>query len=165
MAEQKMLANANELRALLANADNRPVPHFLNMRTRLPTEGKFDVPLAATDRLWLVLKTYASGGENELHAHPNEDHVFVVMQGQAEFFGPKNERRVVGKHECVLLPRGTIYSFKAFGDEALVLLRVGAVVDPADDPIYRVDLNGEKMDGFSAENRHVQPVLGDRYFE
>lgn len=160
-----MLTSSNEMRTLLKNADSRPVPSFFSLKTLLPTEGKFDVPLAATDRMWVVLKTYASGGENEIHAHPNEDHIFVVLQGQAEFFGPKGELKITKRNECVLLPRGTYYSFKAIGDEPLVMLRVGTVVDPQQDPIYRVDMDGELFDGFSVENKHSDPVLGETYFE
>ena len=135
------------------------------MKTFLPIEGKLDLPLAATDRMWIVLKSYASGGENEIHAHPNEDHVFVVLRGEADFFGPKGELKVVGRYECALLPRGTYYSFKARGDEPLVMLRIGTVVDPEQDPIYRVDIDGELFDGFSEKNKHVNAVLGDVYFE
>jgi quercetin dioxygenase-like cupin family protein len=37
--------------------------------------------------MWVVLKTYAADGENGLHAHPSEDHTFVVLQGEAPFMG------------------------------------------------------------------------------
>ena len=162
---QPMLTASNGMRSLLANADSRPIPNFFSLRTLLPTTGKLDVPLAATDRLWMTLKTYAAGGENEIHAHPNEDHVFIVLQGQAEFRGPKSEQKIIKRHECVLLPRGTYYSFTATGDEPLVMMRIGTSVDQAQDPLYRVDLDGELFDGYSAENKHIDPVLGDVYFE
>jgi quercetin dioxygenase-like cupin family protein len=113
----------------------------------------------------VVLKTYASGGENELHAHPNEDHLFLVLQGRAEFYGPHEETRTLTKHEFVLLPRNTYYSFKSIDEEPLVMLRVGTVIDPKDDPIYRVNTEGGKMDGFSKENKTVPVELSDTYFE
>jgi hypothetical protein len=31
--------------------------------------------------MWVALKTYAAYDENGLHAHPNENHTFVVLQG------------------------------------------------------------------------------------
>ena len=56
-------------------------------------------------------------GENGLHPHPNEDHTFVVLQGEAKFYGPNHEIRTIGKNEGVLLPHGTFYWFKATSDE------------------------------------------------
>ena len=47
--------------------------------------------LAATRNMTVVLKTYAAGGENGLHAHTNEDHVFLILEGGATFYGPKGE--------------------------------------------------------------------------
>jgi hypothetical protein len=35
----------------------------------------------------VILKTYAVTGENELHRHPVEDHLFVVLKGEAESTG------------------------------------------------------------------------------
>ena len=43
--------------------------------------------MAASDKMWVVLKIYAADGENGLHPHPNEDHTFVVLQGEAKFYG------------------------------------------------------------------------------
>ena len=47
--------------------------------------------MAASDKMWVVLKIYAADGENGLHPHPNEDHTLVVLQGEAKFYGPKHE--------------------------------------------------------------------------
>ena len=73
--------------------------------------------MAASDKMWVVLKIYAADGENGLHPHPNEDHTFVVLQGEAKFYGPNHETRTIGKNEGVLLPHGTFYWFKATSDE------------------------------------------------
>jgi quercetin dioxygenase-like cupin family protein len=140
-------------------------PSFFHLRAQLPRQGRTDTPMAATDRMWVVLKTYASDGENELHAHPNEDHVFLVLQGEADFYGPKGETRRVVKHDGILLPRGTFYWFKAVGDEPLVMARVGAVVDPAKDALARINSEGKPMDGNSAENKQVPLLLGERWFD
>jgi quercetin dioxygenase-like cupin family protein len=164
MDGDRLLTSGDELRAMI-KAGSPSVPHFHKLRAQLPSVGKTDIPYVATDRMWVVLKTYASGGENELHAHPNEDHLFLVLQGRAEFYGPKDEARILGKHEFVLLPRNTYYWFKSIDAEPLVMLRVGTVVDPQDDPIYRVNSEGGKMDGFSKENKTVPVELSDRYFE
>jgi len=60
-------------------------PAFFKLEAQLPQQGRTDTPVAASDRMWVVLKTYAADGENGLHAHPNEDHTFVVLQGEATF--------------------------------------------------------------------------------
>jgi mannose-6-phosphate isomerase-like protein (cupin superfamily) len=57
---------------------------------------------------------------------PQEDHTFVVLQGEATFYGPNDETRTIGKNEGVLLPHGTFYWFKATSDEPLVMARIGA---------------------------------------
>src|SRR5207253_2949458 len=71
-------------------------PAFFKLEAQLPQQGRTDTPVAASDKMWVVLKTYAADGENGLHAHPNEDHTFVVLQGEATFYGPNEESRTVG---------------------------------------------------------------------
>jgi quercetin dioxygenase-like cupin family protein len=140
-------------------------PSFFHLRAQLPKQGRTDTPMAATDRLWVVLKTYASDGENELHAHPNEDHVFLVLQGEADFYGPKGELKRVKQHDGILLPRGTFYWFKAVGDEPLVMARVGALVDASQDRLGRINSQGQPMDVNSAENKQVELILGESWFD
>src|ERR1700680_6109 len=88
-------------------------PAFFRLEARLPPPGRTDTPVAASDKMWVVLKPYAADGENGLHAHPNEDHTFVVLQGEAIFYGPNDEEKAIGKNEGVLPPHGTFYWFKA----------------------------------------------------
>ena len=157
---------AEDLRAqITAQAEVKGQPSFFHLRAQLPTKGRTDMPMAATDRMWVVLKTYASDGENELHAHPNEDHVFLVLQGEADFYGPKGERKRVKQHDGILLPRGTFYWFKAVGEEPLVMARIGAVVDAAQDALARIDSDGKPMAGNSSANKYVPAVLGGRWFD
>ena len=68
-------------------------PQFFSMRTQLVTDGRSVNPLAETENLWAWIKVYASGGENTLHAHNNEDHMFVILQGTAIFHGPNDEEK------------------------------------------------------------------------
>jgi quercetin dioxygenase-like cupin family protein len=155
-----------EMRHSIAAQSKAVGPSFFHLRAKLPKQGRTDTPMAATDRMWVVLKTYANDGENELHAHPNEDHVFLVLQGEVEFYGPSKEVRRAGKFDGVLLPRGTFYWFRAVGDEPLVMARVGAVVDAAKDPLGRIDSHGRDMDGYSAANKQQEVILHeDRWFE
>lgn len=145
----------------------KKTPSFFHMTAPLPKQGRTNQMLGATDHMHIVLKTYASGGENEIHAHPGEDHVFVVLHGKAEFHGPRGERREVGKHDCVLLPAGSLYSFVATGDEHLVMLRIGAATDPENvDRLSRIDADGKPFGGHDVRNKEVELILEDgRYFE
>lgn len=142
-------------------------PSFFHIRAQLPKEGRTNQVLGASRYMNVVLKTYASGGENEIHAHSNEDHVFVILQGGAVFHGPNDEKREVGKNDCVLLPAGTFYWFHAKEDqEELVMLRIGAHIDPDSDVLARIDLQGQPFDGYSEKNKEVPVVFHeDRVFE
>lgn len=159
--------SADQWRAEMARMAQSKLPSFFHLRAKLPKEGRTNQVLGATKHMNVVLKTYASGGENELHAHSNEDHVFVVMQGQAVFYGPRGEKREVSKNDCVLLPANSFYWFHAKEDaESLVLLRIGAALDPESDVLARIDPEGRPFDGYSEKNKETPYVLHeDRIFE
>lgn len=158
--------SAQEWRDAMAEMAKRKTPSFFHIRTRLPQQGRTNQVLGASPYMNVVLKTYAGGGENEIHAHTNEDHVFVVLQGGATFFGPRGETRRVGRNDCVLVPAGAFYSFQADETEPLVMLRVGAAIDPAADVLARVDEQGKPFDGYSERNKEVAAILSDtRIFE
>ena len=74
-------------------------PAFFKLEAQLPQQGRTDTPVAASEKMWVVLKTYAADGENGLHAHPNEDHTFVVLHGEAKFYGPNHETPRLQKSE------------------------------------------------------------------
>ena len=93
--------------------------------------------------------------------------MFVILQGGAVFHGPNGETREVGRNDCVLLPAGTFYWFHAKEDgEELVMLRIGAHIDPDSDVLARIDLEGKPFDGYSEKNKEVPVVLyEDRIYE
>ena len=148
------------LGALIALAQAKE-PTLFALQAKLPTQGRSDIPLAATAGMSVILKAYAAGGENELHAHLHEDHLFLVMQGTAEFFGSGNRSLGVLQHyQGILIPKGAYYRFEAGPGKSLVMLRIGAVpmLPDAAAAFARVDTKGRDMDGYSAENKEV-PVL------
>jgi mannose-6-phosphate isomerase-like protein (cupin superfamily) len=161
------LANsADEWRQQMARMAEKKTPSFFHIRAKLPKQGRTNQVLGATTHMNVVLKTYASGGENELHAHSNEDHVFVIMQGSAVFYGPRDEQRRVAKNDCVLLPAGAFYWFQADEGEPLVMLRIGAALDPKEDVLARIDIDGKPFDGYSEKNKEVPVILDEnRLFE
>src|SRR4029077_17955253 len=66
-------------------------PTFFKLEAQLPQQGRTDPPVAASDKMWVVLKTYAADGENGLHAHPNEDHTLCRAAGRSDVL--RAERR------------------------------------------------------------------------
>ncbi|MGD1326289.1 cupin domain-containing protein [Pandoraea pnomenusa] len=153
--------SAKEWREAMAEMAKRKTPSFFHIRAKLPRQGRTNQVLGASPYMNVVLKTYASGGENEIHAHTNEDHVFVVLQGGATFFGPRGETKRVGRNDCVLVPAGALYSFHADEDEPLVMLRVGAAIDPESDVLARIDEHGQPFDGCSEKNKEVSVILDE----
>ena len=132
-------------------------PTIFRLHAQLLDQGRSNTPLAETDNMWATLKVYASGGENGLHAHPNEDHMFVILQGTARFFGPNDETVDLGRYQGIMLPAGSYYKFQSTSEEPLVLMRVGCQAG-TQDPAGRLNISGEPMPGDSAENRRV-PVI------
>jgi len=149
----------------VVRSDDAEVMPF-KLWAKLPRRGRTDTPVATTENLWVVLKCYASEGENEIHAHPHEDHVFVVMQGKAAFHGPDGKIAEVERFGGVMIPHGAYYKFCAVGDEPLVMLRVGTTTTPGRDKHHRVHPDGKYFDPYTKENK-CDPVeyYEDRFFE
>lgn len=94
--------------------------------------------VARLGALWAHVKVYAEGGENGLHAHVDEDHLFLVLSGEAAFRDGSGQTMVVGALEGIAIAHGELYSFRSCGTSNLVLLRVGA---PRDTRLVEGDLN------------------------
>ncbi|MBO0691868.1 MAG: cupin domain-containing protein [Acidimicrobiaceae bacterium] len=112
--------------------------------------------VARTSSMWVHVKVYADGGENALHTHSTEDHVFVILDGEATFYDENGEETVVSKNDGVLVPRKTLYRFRSSGSTNLVMLRIGA---PAgDEDLFeatwgkRLGRSGALLPGNSPEN-------------
>lgn len=157
--------SSEELHRRIEESAKEGVPSFFRLKTQLPKRGRTNVPLAASKKMWIVLKAYAADGENELHAHPTEDHAFVILQGKASFHGPKGEEKTIGRNEGVLLPHGTFYWFKAVGEEPLVLLRIGCAAQEGATSRGRINVHGQPMAGDSRENKTVERIMTDQWFE
>ncbi len=104
----------------------KPIVQTFTLKTPLVSEGHLDNEVAVTDLMYVWVKVYAQGGENYLHTHEREDHVFVILDGEATFQDPDGKTTVLGKHQGIMLQRGAYYMFTSTGNTPLVLLRVGA---------------------------------------
>ena len=135
-------------------------PTLFSMKAQILEQGRTDTVLAATEDLSVRLKVYASGGENELHSHPTEDHVFVVLQGSAKFFGPDGETQDVSANEGFMMPRGLFYRFYATStDECLVMLRIGTPNFQKQAKDDRLGTDGLPLVGDSIANRQVPAIF------
>ncbi len=150
----------------------RPDAEFFHLQSPLLSQGRLDNIMATTPLLSVVVKVYASGGENAMHTHANEDHAFIVLQGQASFRINRDDNiKVVNRNEGVMLPRGALYWFQSSAAENLVMLRVGAseqwLSNERSNPYRgkfdgtdgRLGRDGKPLPGDSIENKQVDPIL------
>ena len=129
-------------------------PTLFKLQAPLLDQGRGNYPMANTENMWATVKVYASGGENGLHTHPNEDHTFIILAGRARYYGPEGTIGERGPLEGIMIPAGAYYWFEAISSEPLVILRVGCRVGPQD-PGGRLNIRGEAMPGDSPENKQV----------
>lgn len=139
-------------------------PVLFKMKAQLLDDGRSLAPLAETENLWAWMKVYASGGENTLHAHTKEDHMFIILAGEAIFYGPNGEEKKLGRNDGIMLPAGTYYHFNACSEEPLVLLRVGAKAGDPDHPESRIGIDGGPLPGGSKANKSKPPVYREGAF-
>ena len=138
----------------------------VKLKTQLVSEGHTRHMLAETDLMTLRIHCYAPGiGENALHAHTKEDHIFIVLQGTAQFNTGRDGKTIVDaiKNHAVVLPAGSYYQFCNSGREPLVMARIGAGSDKAD---QRLDPEGTAIPGRAQEQGAAKPVtIEGAFFE
>ena len=146
-------------------ATRNDAPTLFSLKAQMLDQGRTDSVLAATDDLSVRLKVYASGGENGLHAHVDEDHVFIILQGSARFFGPDQEAVDLAKNQGIMMPKGMLYRFYATSeDECLVMLRIGTPNFQKQAKHDRIDADGKPMEGDSEANKTVPVVFSEGSF-
>jgi mannose-6-phosphate isomerase-like protein (cupin superfamily) len=122
------------------------------------SEGRVNIDIARTDMLWLSLKINAEGGENATHTHMNEDHSFIVLEGQVTFFDENQTPTIVEQYGGIMIPKGAFYRYLNTGDRNLFLLRVSARASDAPEGDSRLAPGGGPLLSNSAENHHVDGV-------
>ena len=125
------------------------------LKTPYLKEGRSTNFLAGTDLITVMIKYYNEGGENTLHSHPTEDHVFVVLDGEATFYDKEEKTTLVKKGQGILIPKGWYYKFQNTGGKPLITLRFGASREPK---IARIGTQGKPVPSHSAENKHIEAV-------
>lgn len=157
----------NETDAMRAQREqtiaSSPKPQFFKLRAQLLDQGRDQHVVAETDNMEVRVKVYASGGENGLHNHTDEDHFHLVLAGTARFYGPRGEEHDCGMYQGIMLPAGAFYRFHTIGDEPLVMLRVGCNV-ATDDAVTRKNIYGDPIPGTSKANGEVTIIKCDGAF-
>ena len=133
----------------------QPTAQVFSLKSQLLSKGSNTTYLAQSELLSVAVKIYASGGENKMHQHPEEDHSFIILQGQATFhIGTDENIKVVNANEGVILPAGTCYWFLSSAPENLVMIRVGAAKKPPE--VWRAFPDGRPFDSDTIKDRRVK---------
>ena len=131
---------------------------FFDLKTPYLDQGRSRKNAAASEVMTVVGMVYAEGGENAMHHHENEDHVFLILQGEATFHIETDDNvRVLKKYDGVLVPEGVNYWFVSSGDENLVMARIGA--RHHEGRMTRAFPDGRPFEGDSAENKQVEMIV------
>jgi mannose-6-phosphate isomerase-like protein (cupin superfamily) len=146
--------------------DEKPQTKLFSLRTPYMKQGRMTQLVAETENMWIHTKINYEGGENEIHTHLDEDHSFIVLEGQMSVFDEKGNELKVGKYQGVMIPRGAYYRYLNTGPENLVVIRVGAGIkgkkQGGED--MRVRPDGKPLVASSEENKTVPPIEDTRYF-
>ena len=123
-------------------------PTVISLKTQLLSKGMTREEIASGEHSIYTVHCYApsQGEPHGLHAHLDEEHMFVVLHGVAHFSSIDGELPPLEKNTAIYLPKGCFYEFVNHGPEPLVVLRFGASekllrrgegrrLTPAGDPI------------------------------
>jgi mannose-6-phosphate isomerase-like protein (cupin superfamily) len=146
--------------------DEKPHTQLFSLRTPYMKQGRITQLVAETENMWIHTKINFEGGENEIHTHLDEDHSFIVLEGQMSVFDEKGNELKVGKYQGVMIPKGAYYRYLNTGPENLVVIRVGAGVkgQKQGGQEMRVRPDGKPLVASSEENKTVPPIEDTRYF-
>src|ERR671919_3149094 len=137
-----------------------PKAQLISLKTPYMQQSRVTQLIAETSNMWIHTKINAEGGENEIHTHLDEDHSFIVLEGEMTVFDEKGNEIVVRPYQGVLLPKGAYYRYLNTGAGNLVVLRIGAGVrnKPQTGQPMRVRPDGREILGGSVENKTLPPI-------
>jgi mannose-6-phosphate isomerase-like protein (cupin superfamily) len=108
--------------------DEKPRAYTFSLKTPYMKQGRVTQLVAETANMWIHTKINAEGGENEIHAHLDEDHSFIVLEGEMSVFDEKGNEMKLQQYQGVMIPKGAYYRYLNTGSGNLVVIRVGAGV-------------------------------------
>jgi mannose-6-phosphate isomerase-like protein (cupin superfamily) len=145
--------------AARAKENETPKAKLFSLKTPYMKQGRVTQLVAETPNMWIHTKINAEGGENEIHAHRDEDHSFIVLEGEMSVFDEKGNEIRVKPYQGILLPKGAYYRYLNTGKGNLVVLRIGAGVrNKPQAGAMRVRPDGREILGGSVENKSLPPI-------
>ena len=147
-------------------SNEAPKAQKFSLKTPYMQQGRITQTVARTDNMWIACKINAEGGENEIHTHLDEDHSFIVLEGQMSVFDEKGNEQKIEKYQGIMIPKGAYYRYLNTGSENLVVLRVGAGIKgkAQGGEEMRVRPDGKPLIASSEENKTVPPIEDTRFF-
>jgi len=140
-------------------SQEKPKSYKFSLKTPYLEKGRITNLVAETENLWIHTKINAEGGENAIHAHLDEDHSFIVLEGEMTVFDEKGNELVVKQYEGVMIPRGAYYRYLNTGKGNLMVIRVGGGDQKQGGEEMRIRPDGKPLPSLSEENHHVEPVV------
>jgi mannose-6-phosphate isomerase-like protein (cupin superfamily) len=149
-----------EATALKQRTEERPKAYKFSLKTPYMQQGRVTQLLAKTDNMWIHTKVNAEGGENAVHCHLDEDHSFIVLEGQMSVFDEKGNEMHLEKYQGVMIPKGAYYRYLNTGEGNLVVLRLGSGINAMKQggEEMRVRPDGKPLPALSEENKTLPPI-------
>ena len=121
------LRGASKKEAFFRKVEEKIQPFSFKRPADIPKGRRAHVRLAKGSLVRGTVQVLPSGGDTNLHCHPDADGFWFVIQGEVEFYNVRGE--LLGKFgpgEGILMPRYSRYRFNQVGDVELHLLQVVA---------------------------------------
>src|SRR5215470_1262877 len=143
-----------------AKTNEAPKAQLFSLKTPYMKQGRVTQTVAKTENMWIATKINAEGGENEIHTHLNQDHAFIVLEGEMSVFDENGSEMKIKPYQGVMLPKGAYYRYLNTGAGNLVVLRIGAYTKdgPSKGEAVRIMPNGTEILGGSEENKSLPPI-------
>jgi mannose-6-phosphate isomerase-like protein (cupin superfamily) len=150
----------SETAAARVRGDETPKAKMFSLKTPYMQQGRVTQLVAETPNMWLHTKINAEGGENEIHTHLNQDHAFIVIEGEMSVFDENGAEMKIKPYQGVMLPKGAYYRYLNTGAGNLVVLRFGAYTEDRSQKGEAVRLmpDGTPILGGSEENKSLPPI-------
>ena len=147
-------------------AGEKPRAYTFSLKTPYMKQGRVTQLVAETENMWIHTKINAEGGENEIHCHRDEDHSFIVLEGQMSVFDEKGGELEIKQYQGVMIPKGAYYRYLNTGEGNLVVIRVGAGIKGQQQggKEMRLGKDGKPLDSGSVENRNKPPIEMGKFF-
>ena len=141
-------------------SQEKPRAYTFSLKTPYMKQGRVTQLVAETANMWIHTKINAEGGENEIHAHLDEDHSFIVLEGEMSVFDEKGNEMQVKQYQGVMIPKGAYYQYLNTGPGNLVVIRIGSGVkgQPQGGEEMRVRPDGRPLPAGSVENKTLPPI-------